>query len=163
MKPVVRPLLAGSSYLFVASNVFAGGVPGVGHDRQIDGGRAGVTREFKIGSRDARVRFGTEVRRDDIDTAGLYRTHDRQRLGTIREDGVVQTGTSVFVEQEVHVTDLVRVTGGLRHDYFDFNVDSNLALNSGKASDSITSPKIAVVVGPWNKTELFLYAGRGFH
>jgi hypothetical protein len=132
-------------------------------DRRIYGGRGGITREFKIASREAHVRFGTEVRRDDIDAVGLYRTRDRQRLGTIREDGVVQTSTSVFVEQEVHVTDFLKVTGGLRHDYFDFKVDSNLAANSGKASDSITSPKLAVVVGPWNKTELFLNAGRGFH
>ena len=39
-------------------------------DRRIHGGRGGVTRELGIGSREARIRFGTEVRRDDIPGPG---------------------------------------------------------------------------------------------
>ena len=109
------------------------------------------------------LRFGTEVRRDDIDTVGLYRTVARERIGTIREDGVVQTSSSVFVEQDVRLTDYLRATGGVRYDYFDFDVDSNVAANSGKANDSIVSPKLAIVIGPWAKTELFVNVGRGFH
>ncbi|HEV7714917.1 MAG TPA: TonB-dependent receptor [Steroidobacteraceae bacterium] len=132
-------------------------------DRRIYGGRAGVSREFQIASREARVRFGTEIRRDDIGTVGLYRTDERERLGTIRQDGVEQTSSSFFLEQEVKLTDFLRVTAGARYDYFDFKVDSNLAANSGKARDHITSPKLAIVVGPWAKTEFFVDLGRGFH
>lgn len=132
-------------------------------ERRIYGGRGGITRAFEIGSREARFRFGGEVRRDDIGTVGLYRTVERERLGTIRQDGVTQTSSSLFVEQDLRVTDFMRVTGGLRYDYFDFGVDSTIAANSGKANDSIASPKLAIVLGPWEKTELFLDAGRGFH
>jgi outer membrane receptor protein involved in Fe transport len=132
-------------------------------DRRIYGGRAGVSRDFEIASREARVRFGTEYRRDEIATVGLYRTRDRERLGTIREDGVTQASSSLFVEQDVRLTDWLRATAGLRYDYFDFNVDSNVAANSGKASDSIVSPKLTFVLGPWEKTEFFLNVGRGFH
>jgi outer membrane receptor protein involved in Fe transport len=46
---------------------------------------------------------------------------------------------------------------------FDFGVDSDLALNSGNAADSIVSPKFSIVLGPWRETEYFLNAGRGFH
>ena len=35
--------------------------------------------------------------------------------------------------------------------------------NSGKAHDSIASPKLAIVLGPWSKTEFFVDIGRGFH
>jgi hypothetical protein len=132
-------------------------------DRRIYGGRGGVTRDFQIASREARVRFGAEVRRDDIDTVGLYRTRQRQRLGTIREDGVEQTSTSVFVEQELKLTSFLKATAGVRYDHFDFDVNSSVAANSGRASDSVTSPKIALVAGPWAQTEVFINAGRGFH
>jgi len=132
-------------------------------DRRIYGGRAGASREFQIASRDARLRFGAEVRRDDIGTVGLYHTRERERLGTIRQDSVAQTSSSLFVEQEIRATDWLRATGGVRYDYFDFDVDSNIDANSGRASDSIVSPKLAIVMGPWAKTELFFDAGRGFH
>ena len=132
-------------------------------DRRIYGGRAGVTRAFQLFSRDARLRFGTEIRRDDIGTVGLYRTVKRERIGTIREDGVVQTSSSLFVEQDVRFTSWLRATGGLRYDSFDFDVASTIAANSGKAHDSIASPKLAIVLGPWSKTEFFVDIGRGFH
>jgi outer membrane receptor protein involved in Fe transport len=51
----------------------------------------------------------------------------------------------------------------LRADHFDFDVDAGLAVNSGRESDSIASPKFALVLGPWSKTEFFFNAGKGFH
>jgi hypothetical protein len=132
-------------------------------DRRIYGGRAGVARAFEVAGREARLRVGAEIRRDDIDRVGLYRTVQRERIGTIREDGVVQTGSSLFIEQDVRLTDYLRATGGLRYDYFDFDVASTIAANSGRAHDSIVSPKLAFIAGPWSKTELFLNVGRGFH
>lgn len=132
-------------------------------DRRIYGGRAGATREFSIGSREARFRVGAEYRMDDIDTVGLYRTRERERLGTIREDAVKQASSSLFVEQEVSLTSWLRATAGMRYDYFNFDVTSNIDENSGAASDSIVSPKVTFVMGPWERTELFLNFGRGFH
>jgi TonB-dependent receptor-like protein len=131
--------------------------------RRIYGGRAGVARAFEIAGREARLRVETEIRRDDIDRVGLYRTVQRERIGAIREDGVIQTSSSLFIEQDVRLTDDLRATGGLRYDSFDFDVDSTIAANSGRASDSIVSPKLALIAGPWRKTELFLNVGRGFH
>ena len=78
--------------------------------RRIYGGRAGVTRTLEIASREARLHFGTEVRRDDIDTVGLYGTVQRERMGKIHEDGVVQTSSSFFVQQEVRVPRTFRLT-----------------------------------------------------
>ena len=52
---------------------------------------------------------------------------------------------------------------GLRHDRFWFDVQSSIAENSGQRNAGITSPKLGLVFGPWNKTELFANAGYGFH
>ena len=72
-------------------------------------------------------------------------------------------GLGFFVEQQLQVTDWLRVIAGLRYDRADFDVDSDLAANSGSAHDSITSPKASLVFGPWAETEFFVNAGRGFH
>ena len=39
----------------------------------------------------------------------------------------------------------------------------SLAANSGSARDTLVSPKLSLVFGPFAKTELFVNAGRGFH
>src|SRR5690606_25386352 len=39
----------------------------------------------------------------------------------------------------------------------------SIAANSGKTDDSIVSPKLSLIFGPWSKTEYFFNVGRGFH
>jgi outer membrane receptor protein involved in Fe transport len=51
----------------------------------------------------------------------------------------------------------------VRVDHYRFDVESIVAANSGKADDTIASPKINFVLGPWRKTEFFVNVGRGFH
>jgi len=132
-------------------------------DRKAYGVHAEVRRESNIGSLPGQLRLGVESRIDDIGKVGLYLTDDRARLSTIREDAVRRLGLGVFVEQQIQVTDWLRVVAGLRFDHADFEVNSDLATNSGSANDSITSPKLSLVFGPWADTEFFINAGRGFH
>jgi len=52
----------------------------------------------------------------------------------------------------------------VRADQFNANVTSHtLSENSGTSSDIRVSPKFSLILGPWQKTEFFLNAGRGFH
>ncbi len=44
-----------------------------------------------------------------------------------------------------------------------FEVDSNVPDNSGTVDAGITSPKLSLVFGPWDKTEYFVNAGYGLH
>lgn len=117
----------------------------------------------QFGGHSGRLRAGLQWRRDDIGTVGLYSTRERERLGTTREDDVVQSSYSLWISQEQSWTTWLRTEAGLRADAFDFHVDSNVAANSGKADDHIVSPKLSIVLGPWARTELFLNWGRGFH
>jgi outer membrane receptor protein involved in Fe transport len=65
---------------------------------------------------------------------------------------------------EFKPTNWLRVIPGLRWDLFHFNTrHSNLAENNGSLTKGLMSPKLAVIFGPWKKTELFLNAGMGFH
>jgi outer membrane receptor protein involved in Fe transport len=132
-------------------------------DRKAYGLHAEIGRETNFAGLSGQLRFGVESRYDDIGRVGLYLTEDRVRVTTIRQDAVERLGLGFFVEQQLQATDWLRVIAGLRHDRADFDVDSDLALNSGSASDYITSPKLSLVFGPWAETELFVNAGRGFH
>ncbi|HEY6126266.1 MAG TPA: TonB-dependent receptor [Steroidobacteraceae bacterium] len=132
-------------------------------DRQAYGVHAEVRRDNLIGSLPGKMRFGFESRFDDIGKVGLYLTEGRERRSTIRQDSVTRLGLGFFAEQQVQATDWLRVIAGLRFDSAEFDVDSDLDANSGSASDSITSPKISFVFGPWADTEFFINAGRGFH
>lgn len=106
---------------------------------------------------------GVQVRHDDIGKVGLFRTMERERFETIREDAVTQTTYGVYGSIGTRWSERVRTTVGLRADRFDFDVDAGLAANAGRGNDSIASPKFSLVLGPWRQTEVFFNAGQGFH
>ncbi len=114
----------------------------------------GVDNTFKV---------GVQIRRDDIDPVGLYHNAARQRLSTTREDQVKETSIGVYLEDSMQVTEWFRAVPGIRADHYEFDVDSSIAANSGKTDDSIVSPKLNLIFGPWAKTEYFLNIGNGFH
>src|SRR6185436_1437055 len=132
-------------------------------DRDAYGLHAEIARDTQYGSVHGRLEFGFESRYEDIGGVGLYLTRARQRLDTVREDAVTRLGVAVYAEQQLQVSEWFRLIAGLRHDSAAFDVHSNLAVNSGTASDAITSPKLSLVFGPWANTELFVNGGRGFH
>ena len=100
---------------------------------------------------------GADVRDDDIGDVGLYHTHERQRLGTVRQDDVMETSGSLYVQSTLQWSEHLRTIVGLRGDSYRFRV-------SGVTRDaSMASPKLSVILGPWRNTELYLNAGSGFH
>ena len=132
-------------------------------ERRAYGLHAELVRATNYGGLSGQLMFGVESRYEDIGRVGLYLTDDRVRYDTIREDAVTRLGVGFFVEQQLQVTQWLRVIAGLRHDRADFDVDSDLPANSGSTKDHITNPKFSMVFGPWAETELFINAGRGFH
>ena len=131
--------------------------------RRVYGGHFEYDLPASLNGLDGALRAGAELRMDDIAPVALYRTFARERFETIRKDDVRQTQYSAYVIHDQRWTDWLRTEAGLRFDYLDFSVDSDLPANSGDETDSIASPKLTVVLGPWAETEVFLNAGRGFH
>jgi len=107
-------------------------------------------------------KFGADVRRDNIDVA-LYKTAQRELLGTTRVDYVQQTGLDFYYENTFQWTDTFRSVAGVRQDYYYASVTSNLNENSGATNAHVTSPKLSLIFGPFSKTEYFLNYGQGFH
>jgi hypothetical protein len=127
---------------------------GANASRTLDGSFAGLSME---------TTFGVQTRYDDINLA-LTDTYQRSFLSNLRSDKVEEASVGIYVQNTVHWTDWFRTTMGWRGDSFAAKVDSIFdANNSGSTQASIGSPKFSMVLGPFNKTELFIGAGYGMH
>jgi len=87
----------------------------------------------------------------------------RQRLDTVREDNVRETSYAVYFENQAQWTDWLKSIVGVRGEQYYFDVASNIPGNSGSKSAGIGLPKVSLIFGPWNQTELYLNAGEGLH
>lgn len=106
---------------------------------------------------------GLQARRDDIGEVGLHRSVQRVRSSTTRDDEVLQSSLGLHYSADVEWLPWLRSVTGLRADFYDFQVDSSIAANSGDAEDHLYSPKLSLIFGPWKNSEIFINAGRGFH
>ncbi len=107
-------------------------------------------------------RIGVQIQNDNIHN-GLYDTVARKRRATTREDHIVETSAAVFFENNHRGNSWMRTVAGARIDHYRFDVESDLAINSGRSRASKASPTLSMIFGPWKATELYLNAGRGFH
>ena len=119
--------------------------------------------EHDVGSLPFSTSVGLQVRHDRIRN-GLYDSVARRITGTVREDRIQQTQTGLWLQSAVELTPTLRTVIGLRADHLQAKVDAlSLATNSGRASDTQVSPKLALIWSATPRTELFFNTGRGLH
>ncbi|MBY0454021.1 MAG: TonB-dependent receptor [Burkholderiaceae bacterium] len=132
-------------------------------DRSIFGMKASQAWNHHLAGIEMRSEVGTQLRHDRIHL-GLYDTQARHILGTTRIDDVHQTLLGLYAQSHVQWTPWLRSVLGLRSDAANFTVNSvTRAANSGASQARLWSPKMAWVAGPWQATEFFFNAGKGFH
>lgn len=106
---------------------------------------------------------GVQVRHDRLLDLGLLNSSTGVARQSVRADEVQQTSIGVLFSNETHLADWLRARVGLRADHQRYDVTSSLAVNSGDTSDTVWSPKAALVFGPWRDSEVYLNYGRAFH
>ena len=116
-----------------------------------------------LGGYEALHTVGVQGRADQLSPVGLYNSQNRTVWNTVREDRVRQTSLGLWAQSELRLTPWLRSIAGLRGDFYQFRVNSSLPQNSGRASYQMLSPKLALILGPWRKAELYLNYGQGFH
>ena len=132
-------------------------------DRRISlGVNASRTWFNTLGGRNSENTLGVQFQNDSI-ANGLQSTVARQVLSTTRDDRIIERSLGVYAENKTQWTGKFRTVAGLRADHFSFKVNSDNPANSGTASDTKISPKLNLIFGPWNKTEMYASAGYGFH
>jgi hypothetical protein len=130
--------------------------------RAVTGGNVSHTIKDRFGPFATENTIGVQLRYDDI-SLGLRKTVQRTTLSTIRDDRVDESSVGVYAQNMTRWTDWMRTVVGIRGDYFAARVNSDTPANSGSADGFMASPKASLIFGPFNKTELFLNAGTGFH
>ncbi|MCC6889300.1 MAG: TonB-dependent receptor [Hyphomicrobiales bacterium] len=116
----------------------------------------------RLGPFDSETRVGVQGRHDAI-AVGLNNTLQRRILSTVRSDNVKESSIALYAQNTTRWTPWLRTVIGGRGDWYAARVVSDNPLNSGSAGDFIASPKLSMIFGPFNRTELFVNAGYGFH
>ncbi len=134
----------------------------------------------------ARTRVAVETRHDHV-SLHLHRQVRRQRFFTVNAVQVEERSVSGFLDQQLFLSDWLRVEAGLRGDVFFFDgrdrlppgtglldpvleecvgqTDPNFCAVAirGNVTDSIVSPKANFIVSPTQSTDVYLNFGSGFH
>jgi len=132
-------------------------------DRRVAGGHWQRELAQRLGALEARTEWGLQLRHDRAQV-GLFDTQARQLLFTVRDDRVRQTQAGAHLQTELQWQPWLRTVTGLRADHLRARVHALAQpANSGAAAQTLLSPKLSVVLGPWHRTEFFINAGRGFH
>ncbi len=131
-------------------------------NRIVLGFKASQTWFHELFGRKSETAVGLQARFDDIRN-GLFRTEARVRFETTREDRILETSAALHFQNKTQWLPKFRSIFGLRADLFHFDVRSDFEANSGRRTATLVSPKIALIFGPWAKTELYLNAGFGMH
>ena len=110
------------------------------------------------------VTLGGDARWDHIGKIGLYHSVAGQTTGAVRQDRVDEYSGALFAQGTAELTDRLRLTLGLRGDLYGYDVDAEtLPVNSGKGSDAMLSPKVALAWRVADRLELYANYGEGFH
>ncbi|WP_294354267.1 TonB-dependent receptor [uncultured Sphingomonas sp.] len=111
--------------------------------------------------------LGTENRFDHIGSVGVDRTAARAFLFSLGRYHVEEASTSLYGEATWTPLAGVRVIGGLRGDYYHYDVRARdsaaAAAGTGSGDDAILSPKASIAWAPSEQVELYANWGRGFH
>lgn len=140
--------------------------------RAIYGGQISYRFNDRWGGYEVLNKLGADLRVDDIDEVGLYRTTQRQRIGAVRSDRVKESSLGLYWENRVLWTHHLRSVLGVRYDYFDFDVKDkaginvngvDLGVNSGGADDELFSVKGSLIYAINDDWEAYISAGQGMH
>lgn len=110
---------------------------------------------------------GTENRYDHIGSVGVNRTADRELLYSLGRYHVEELSGALYGEATWKPLAGLRLTGGLRGDYYHYSVrardEAAAELGQGSGHDSIVSPKFSAAYEITPQFEVYANWGRGFH
>jgi hypothetical protein len=121
--------------------------------------------------------LGVQGRFDDIRDVAIDATVQRQYLFTKQNAGVMESNGAVYFENSTQWAGGLRTVLGLREDVFSFNVKDKmvngdgscsinsdpLGCNTGDVRADIFSPKLGIILGPWDRASYFITVAEGYH
>jgi outer membrane receptor protein involved in Fe transport len=131
--------------------------------RQVVGADTSYTKFGSLFDRPSDNTFGFQTR-TDFNHLSLSQSQYTVPTFNVRNDRILETSGGFYAENRTQWIDWFRTTAGAREDIF-YVSDSSapIAENSGTTAKGMFSPKFNATLGPWQKTELYLSYGQGFH
>ncbi len=131
--------------------------------RQVFGADTSYTKFGSLFDRPSDNTFGFQTR-TDFNHLGLAQSLNGTPTFVVRNDRILETSGGFYAENRTQWIDWFRTVAGAREDIF-YGSDSStpIAENSGTTAKGMISPKLNATFGPWQKTELYLSYGQGFH
>lgn len=134
--------------------------------RVIYGGDIGYKQRGEIWGMPSIGTIGFQTRVDDVH-AKLGTQTLRTPTGTTIDSDAFEVSHSPYFKAEVQPLPWMRLAGGVRGEFFTFDVENRCATcveqPSGRKTSSIVLPKMNMILGPWARTEFFFNYGEGFH
>ena len=155
--------------------------------RNTAGGQAAYRIHLDFGRIASDTEFGVQGRYDDVYVDRRH-THDRMALnyceneqdpapdgsyvpavatpavdGACDADRVHLGDVALYGQNTTHWLPWLRTVLGLREDYQTAFDHSFITGFKGDTDQSLFQPKGSLILGPWEKTEVYVSAGRGFH
>ena len=142
-----------------------------GDSRYVFGGRGSYTKNWFLADVPQQTQFALETRTDDVHIK-LQRAVRRTSFFTVNEVYVREHSFSGYWAQQIFFTDWLRFEGGLRGDFYIFDVNNRLpnqakdpnfdaVFLNGYTTAGLPSPKANLIITPVENTELYLNFGRG--
>ena len=133
------------------------------HDRRVTlGGR--IDRRFTALSDRLALHVGAEARYDDIPSVGVDHTVANRTIAVIADNAIEEASFSPYATAEYAISDHLRVSGGLRYDWYRFDVTAlDPGSSDGSANDALLSPSIGAAYRLAPSVEIYANYGRGMH
>jgi outer membrane receptor protein involved in Fe transport len=111
--------------------------------------------------------IGVQGRSDSIETQ-LNNTVNRRRVSQMADADIREGSLGAYLQEEVSPVSWLRLVGGVRADYYGFDVEDNLQVlpssgTTGTAQDYLFSPKGNAIITPQENWDIYLNYGEGFH
>jgi outer membrane receptor protein involved in Fe transport len=142
-------------------------------NRNVAGAKASHTWHGEVFGHKMENTVGAQLQDSWIDL-GLYQTVDRVRTNKVdyagnilpaatKVDTVTEASGGLYYDNLVWWSDKFRSEFGVREDGYSVDVRDRDPVNSGDQQAVLASPKLSLIFGPWDKTEVYLQGGYGFH
>ncbi len=117
-----------------------------------------------VDNQDWLVTAGGVFRYDDISRVGVSHYNQGVFVSPISDNAISEGSAGAYLETTWFATRDLRVLGGLRGDYYNFDVTAHTASsNAGQVSETRVSPKVGLAYAVLDNLELYGNWGKGFH
>ena len=159
-----------SNFTLFANDTINGDQIGQTDDRMLFGLDAAYEKGLTLGSMEALITTGVQVRSDDVETS-LFHAVKRDRLETKNHTDNGIRNIAAYVEGDLVPVEWLHIRPGLRVDAFHWAVadlepetrNDPMTTTAGDATKAIVGPKLSLEAHQSEQVTLFANAGSGFH